>query len=107
MQSTISLLGEVSNTEVLALMQRSKIFLHPSSYEGYGSVCAEALYAGAHVVSFCKPMDIDIRHWHILNNNEKSIKELVQLLQNPDLNHERVLTASADEVANAVFRLYA
>ena len=48
MQSNITLAGEISHDQVLKLMQRSKIFLHPSNYEGYGTVCLEALCAGAH-----------------------------------------------------------
>ena len=57
LQSNISLTGELSHPEVLQWMQRTKIFLHPSSYEGFGVVCIEALHAGAHVISFVKPMD--------------------------------------------------
>ena len=34
----IELTGELEHTQVLAYMQRSKIFLHPSSYEGFGIV---------------------------------------------------------------------
>ncbi|MGZ3754312.1 MAG: glycosyltransferase [Mucilaginibacter sp.] len=61
----ISFTGTLPHTEVLALMQRAKVFVHPSAYEGFGAVCAEALYAGAGVVSFVKPMDAAIANWHI------------------------------------------
>jgi len=44
--------GELPHNDVLALMQRSKVFLHPSNYEGFSTVLSEALYAGVHVVSF-------------------------------------------------------
>ncbi|MEI9943386.1 MAG: glycosyltransferase family 4 protein [Chitinophagaceae bacterium] len=57
LQATISLVGELPYEEVLQLMQRTKIFLHTSRYEGFGVVCIEALYAGAKVISFTKPMN--------------------------------------------------
>src|SRR6185312_4174287 len=59
MEDNISLPGEVAHETLLAFMQRSKIFLHPSSYEGFSMACQEALYAGCHVISFCKPMEED------------------------------------------------
>jgi glycosyltransferase involved in cell wall biosynthesis len=42
----LTMTGMLQHTAVLKLMQRSKILLHPSSYEGFGIVCIEALYAG-------------------------------------------------------------
>ncbi|MEQ9412742.1 MAG: glycosyltransferase, partial [Cyclobacteriaceae bacterium] len=49
--------GELPHADVLLEMQKSKILLHPSSYEGYSTACLEALYAGCHVVSFTKAED--------------------------------------------------
>ncbi|MBA4168487.1 MAG: glycosyltransferase family 4 protein, partial [Chitinophagaceae bacterium] len=40
LENNISLAGEIAHAEVLQLMQSSKVFLHPSSYEGFGGVCA-------------------------------------------------------------------
>ena len=37
--------------------------------------CLEALYAGCHVISFCKPMNTDFEHWHIVNTEEDMIKK--------------------------------
>ncbi len=42
--------GNIDYKEVIALMQRTKIFLHTSHREGYGAVIMEALYYGAVVV---------------------------------------------------------
>jgi DNA-binding NarL/FixJ family response regulator len=36
LQSTIVLTGELSHIATLQLMQRTKLFLHTSSYEGFG-----------------------------------------------------------------------
>jgi hypothetical protein len=38
--------------------------------KGFGYVNLEALYAGASVVSFVRPMDEPIPNWHIANNEE-------------------------------------
>ena len=54
-------------------MQRTKIFLHTSSYEGFSGACLEALYAGAHVISFCEPMKQKIDHWHIVKDEKEML----------------------------------
>ncbi|HLY70628.1 MAG TPA: glycosyltransferase family 4 protein, partial [Puia sp.] len=43
LEKNITLTGEISHAEVLQIMQRSKIFLHTSSYEGFSGACLEAL----------------------------------------------------------------
>ena len=68
--------------EILQLMKRAKIFLHTSSYEGFSTVCLEALYAGCHVISFIKPMEHDIGHWHIVQSKEEMVKKAMEILGN-------------------------
>jgi glycosyltransferase involved in cell wall biosynthesis len=106
LQNNIQLLDEVPHPEVLNLMQHSKVFLHPSSYEGFGSVCAEALYAGAHVVTFIQPMFINIPHWHIVKNNIEMLTCIKDMLLNNSIDHEPVLAYSADDTAKAVMLLF-
>lgn len=48
----IEFTGLLSRTEIFKLMQRSKIFVHPSTFEGSGYVFAEALVNGMNIVSF-------------------------------------------------------
>ncbi|MEO1623801.1 MAG: glycosyltransferase [Bacteroidota bacterium] len=43
--------GSLPREEVLAYMRRSKVFLHPSTYESFGYVFLEALASGMRVVS--------------------------------------------------------
>jgi glycosyltransferase involved in cell wall biosynthesis len=81
LQSTIILAGELPHSDLLQLMQQTKVFLHTSRYEGFGVVCIEALHAGAHVISFCKPMDQPIDGWHIADSKEDMISRATQLLQ--------------------------
>jgi len=86
LQSSVTLTGELPHTEVLQHMQRAKIFLHPSSYEGFGMVCLEALAAGTKVISFVKPMNREISNWHIVQSKEEMKEKVLQILQHPDTN---------------------
>src|SRR5205085_3532741 len=91
LEKNISLPGMLHHEKVLPLMQRSKILLHPSSYEGFGMVYLEALYAGAHAIGFTKPMKQEIKNWHIVKTEKEMITKATELLQNNNLPHERIL----------------
>ena len=106
LEGNIKLVGELPHTEALALMQRSKLLLHTSVYEGFGAVCLEALYAGASVVSFVKPMDAPIPNWHVAINEDdmlQTIKAILNMLQ-PD--HKPVLPYPIADNAKAMMKLF-
>lgn len=102
----LSLLGEKKHEEVLQLMQQTKIFLHPSSYEGFGVVCLEALYAGAHVISFSDPTGIKTDQWHIVRNKEEMFLKACELLSNPCTTYNSVETYTMDDASKAIMQLY-
>jgi glycosyltransferase involved in cell wall biosynthesis len=102
----IELLGELKHEKILEVMQDARILLHPSSYEGFSTVCAEALYAGAQVVSYCKPMNVDFEHFHIVETMDEMKDKAEELLKEPDLNGDRVLTFSIGEVCKSILSLY-
>jgi glycosyltransferase involved in cell wall biosynthesis len=102
----ILLAGEMGHPEILQLMQRSRVFLHSSSYEGFGMVCLEALYAGAQVISFCKPMDGSIAHWHVAGSQEEMLQLMDEILQNPGIDHRPILPYSMYDCAVAVMKLF-
>jgi glycosyltransferase involved in cell wall biosynthesis len=106
LQDHITLLREVPHRQVLALMQQSRVFLHTSSYEGFAAVCAEALYAGAQVVSFCQPMRQPIRQWHIVHSEEEMVSRLEGLLGDPALAHERVLPFAMTKACAQIMALF-
>jgi glycosyltransferase involved in cell wall biosynthesis len=106
LDQNIELTGEKSHPEILQLMQRSRAFLHPSSYEGLGMVCLEALYAGAQVISFCKPMDPEIPHWNIAGSEEEMWQLLLSILQDPAIDHRPVLPYPMRDSALAVLKLF-
>jgi glycosyltransferase involved in cell wall biosynthesis len=106
LQNNVTLVGELPYPEVLQLMQRSKLLLHPSSYEGFGCVCVEALYAGAHVISFCKPMNIDIPHWHIVKNKEEMFIEALKLLKDGRTEYKTISPYLISDAVKKVISLF-
>ncbi len=102
----LQLAGEKQHLEVLALMQQCKIFLHTSNWEGFSTVCLEALYAGAHVISFFSPMEKEIPHWHIVKTKEEMAATALELLLNPSTQFTPVLPYAMDDIAKQVMELY-
>ena len=102
----ITLMGEQPHDVTLMLMQRAKIFLHPSSYEGFSTVCLEALYAGAHVISFQNPKDSWINHWYIALSETEMTSIARDLLEDVNLNHDPVLIYKMEDQADSILRLF-
>ena len=106
LESNITLTGELSHPKVLQWMQRGKLFLHPSSYEGFGVVCIEALCAGTEVISFVKPMHAEIQNWHIVTNKAKMVEKAADILNAPKTNYERVIPFTIDESVQKMSKLF-
>jgi len=106
LQSNVTLTGELPHAKVLQWMQQSKTFLHTSSYDGFGVVCIEALHAGAHVVSFVKPMYSDIQNWQIAGNKEDMIQKTVTILNNPDTRYIRVTPFELKDSVEKMMQLF-
>jgi glycosyltransferase involved in cell wall biosynthesis len=106
LKDQISLKGELEHNKVLGLMQRAKIFLHTSSYEGFGMVCAEALYAGAKVVSFCKPMTSGFRHQYVVKSASEMEMKVQEILAIENGTPERILTFPMEECCVQILSLY-
>jgi len=104
--NNIELTGELPHKSVLALMQRTRIFVHPSAYEGFGMVCLEALYAGAQVVSFVHPMDAEIRNWHFAQAQGDMLNIVRSLMENPAKNHLKVAPYLIADTNKAMMKLF-
>jgi glycosyltransferase involved in cell wall biosynthesis len=102
----IEFTGELPHSDVLLLMQRSKIFLHPSSYEGFGIVCIEALYAGCEVISFVKPMNRDIPHWKIVATKEEMKQSTIQILKEAGSEYRSIMPFSIDDTVKGMIKLF-
>jgi len=104
--NNIELKGELPHGEVLALMQRSKVFLHTSAYEGFGMVLNEALYAGAQVVSLVNPMNERHAHHHVPDNAERLPVIIKELLSKPTPAYKPVLVYPIQTVVAKVMALF-
>lgn len=106
LEKNIELTGELPHASVLDLMQRSKVFAHPSSYEGLGMVCLEALHAGAQVVSFVRPMDQAIKNWHFARTHDEMVNMLKAILEDPFCNHSSMTPYVIRDTCIAMMRLF-
>jgi glycosyltransferase involved in cell wall biosynthesis len=106
LQQNLTLTGMLTPAGTIRLMQRSKILLHPSTYEGFSMACYEALYAGTHVISFVKTMHHEIKNWHVVNSKEEMQQKAFELLNDPQLNHEQIFTYSMDDSAASMMKLF-
>lgn len=99
LQENVQLLGGKTHEEILQLMRRTKVFLHTSGYEGFSTVCLEALCAGAHVISFCYPLTHPVAHWHVVTTEEEMQAKALQILQNGGTDYTSILLYSMDDSA--------
>ena len=106
LHNNLTMPGELPYREVLKVMHRAKILLHPSAYEGFSGVCMEALCAGTHVISFCKPMNTDIAHWHIVKAKQEMLKEALTILKQPGTDYQPVLAYTAGNSVKQVMNLF-
>jgi glycosyltransferase involved in cell wall biosynthesis len=102
----LQLAGELPHREVLSMMQRSKILLHTSSYEGLSTVCIEALYAGAHVISFIDKADEAVKNWHVVGSEEEMVAKALELLQSKDIVYGAELPFTMDDSVRKMMGLY-
>jgi glycosyltransferase involved in cell wall biosynthesis len=106
LRDNIILTGKMDHKEVMCLMQRAKILLHPSSYEGYSGVCQEALSCGAHVISFCRAANSDIRQWHIVRSEDEIVKKALALLQDASTIYQPIPFPPMAATAKQMMDLY-
>ena len=106
LNENIGLTGELSREKILAMMSRSKVFLHPSNYEGLSVACLEALSSGCHVISFVKPMQYDIEHWHIVQSTGEMMSTALSILNNPGTLYNPVSPFIVRESVLRILQLY-
>jgi glycosyltransferase involved in cell wall biosynthesis len=106
LHANIVLLDETDHREVLDLMQHSKILLHTSAYEGFATVYSEALYAGAHVVGFCRPMNDLFKHQHVAGSESEMAAQVDKILSDDQVDHSPVLTFPIEETCKKILSLY-
>ncbi len=105
-ETDLSFTGRLPHGEVLSLMQRSRILLHTSAYEGFGVVQPEALYAGASVVSFVRPMKTSVEGWFTVNGTKAMIEMVEKLLSTPELRVLPRLPFRLEDSARAIHQFF-
>ncbi|HSU27248.1 MAG TPA: glycosyltransferase [Chitinophagaceae bacterium] len=106
LRSNVFMPGELSHPDLMNLMQRTKILLHPSSYEGFPAVCLEALAAGAHVISFCDPMKKEIEKWTVVKDIREMQAKAMNILQDTDIRFESIVPFNLDDSVRSVMKLF-
>jgi len=80
LEKNINFTGILNHSEIFKLMQRSKIFIHPSKFESAGYVFAEALANGLNIVSFNVGYAQPHPKWFIAGDEENFINITLSLL---------------------------
>jgi glycosyltransferase involved in cell wall biosynthesis len=106
LENQVTLTGKKTHKETLAMMQRCKIFLHTSSYEGMSVACLEALCAGAQVITFCRSMNADIPGWNVVSTKEEMVHKVIELLQANNLEYKAALPFSLEGTAISIMNLF-
>ena len=106
LQHWVTMKGELPHEQVLKQMRLAKIFVHPSRYEGFSTVCLEALQAGAHVVSFCDPMQQPIEQWHVVQEVVAMKEKIEALLNDQKLENKSVVPFKMKDSAKLMGRLF-
>ena len=106
LHQTILLAGVLPYGQVLELMQRSRVLLHPSLYEGFSGACLEALASGAQVISFCKPMNFNIHRWHIVDSKEKMVQQALHILKMTEASFEPIIPFTMGNTVSKIMSLY-
>lgn len=104
-EANVELAGELPHSKILEMMSRTRVFVHPSSFEGFSGVCLEALHAGAYVVSFCKPMKHEIANWHVVDSFSSMQERVIALLESR-AEHYSVNAYPVDIAAATVLKLF-
>jgi glycosyltransferase involved in cell wall biosynthesis len=101
----IEFTGLLSRKEIFELMKRSKIFVHPSKFEGSGYVFAEALTNGMNIVSFNVGYAKQSEKWFIAKDDIEFIS-LTQKLLSSELNFEPQNIFPISETVKNYHQLY-
>lgn len=106
LSETFKLLGNKDHKEVVESMTVSKILIHPSSFEGLSTVTLEALYAGCHVITYCRPFEEENEQMHYINSYPELLQKTEELLSRNDLHHSSQSNYTSKKTAESFYRLF-
>jgi glycosyltransferase involved in cell wall biosynthesis len=105
LENNIHLTGLLKRTDIFRLMRRSRIFVHPSKFEGSGYVFAEALVNGMNIVSFNVGYAKPNEKWFVAKD-EQSMIDLTAKLIFSELDFKPVNLFPLSETINNYASLY-
>jgi len=105
LQENIKFTGVLPHKEVLQLMNNSKVFLHPSDYEGNSTVMMEALFAGCKVVAKQSLRNSSMKNFYKIQEMDPMLQTIEELLSKNE-KAESVLFNSMDNTAKKVLALF-
>jgi glycosyltransferase involved in cell wall biosynthesis len=105
LENNLGLVGEMPHEKVFSYMQRSKIFLHTSSYEGQSTVIMEALANGLHIVCFdIGRIHVDGKIW-ACHTKDEMLQKLKELLSSP-LTYEPIILLTNEDMVREFLKVY-
>ncbi|NHN27439.1 glycosyltransferase [Flavobacterium jejuense] len=106
LQNTITLTGKLSRIKVLEKMSESKILVHTSTYESFGFIFAEALYAGMHIISFDVGARKSIEEWYICSTLEMFKITCLNIINKIENKKTRIVLNCPENTINLYSNLY-
>ncbi|MDI1257435.1 MAG: glycosyltransferase [Flavobacterium sp.] len=105
LQDNVVFTGLISHRETLEKMNNSKIFLHPSIYEGGSTVYFEALFSGCQLIGTLPMMDKTLENFHLHESKKAIVEKIIWLLENP-IPAKRIRYYSMDFVCQEIYDLF-
>jgi len=105
LEQTLQLAGELPHDIVLQKMKEASVLIHPSTYEGMGMVCLEALAAGCDVISFVKPLKQEISKWHQVQDLPGMEKIALAILKTDASPRTPVIIQTTEQTASQLLSL--
>lgn len=105
LSDSIEVLGEVPRTDMLKLMARSRVLVHPSRYESQGYVFLEALMQGMSIVSFPVGIASPSERWSVVPDLDTMTAAVEALLSLPPPT-DALIAFPMDDTLDAYDRIF-
>lgn len=105
LEQNVVFLGLLSHAETLEKMNRSKIFLHTSTFEGGATVYSEALFSGCQLIGTLPLFDREMAHFHHHSQKSDIVAKVNGLLGNLPA-PQRILYYKMETVCEETYRLF-
>lgn len=84
LQNNITFTGRIPHKKLLELMNNTKLFVHPSTYEGHSTVVLEAMYSGCKVLGFIPAGSRPTQNFILCSDFDQMKQHALNILQSTD-----------------------